>query len=337
MPVRRLLPALLAVVLCCAVPPAAGAAPYLPAPGQTWNGVTAGDSIDAFTAEVGRPAVWQHFIQWNGAFDAAIDESKAAGTRLMLALGTSFGQDLPERFSPGELARGFGDEFLVALAERLAAEGRPVYLRLMGEMNNCHNPYAPTSCLGTPRDFDHSAVVLRQAWRRAWVIMRGGEGDAIDARLRRLGLPPLQVDGAVFPRAQVAFVWAPMTGGSPNIASLRPSVFWPGSRYVDWVGTSFYSRFPNFVGLSAYYRAFAVGLRKPFALAEWAMWGADDPRFVRRLFAWIAARPRVRMLQYNQGDLPDSPFRLDRYPAAMAAMRRALASPRFTAPPPETG
>src|SRR4051794_35317071 len=139
MPVRRLLPALLVVLLWCAAPSAAAAAPYLPPPGQTWSGVTAGDSIDAFTVEVGRPAVWQHFIQWNGPFDAAVDESKAAGTRLMLALGTSFGRARAGRFSPGELPRGSGDEFIVALAERLAAEGRPAYLRLMGEMNNCHN------------------------------------------------------------------------------------------------------------------------------------------------------------------------------------------------------
>jgi hypothetical protein len=253
----------------------------------------------------------------------------------MLHLSTAPGQDLPEWFSPGEIARGFGDEFLVRLADALAATGAPVYLRLMGEMNNCHNAYSAYDCSGRRRDGDHSSTAFKQAWRRVHVILRGGPGTAIDARLARLGLPPLQADGAIFPQPRVAFVWAPMTGGAPNIAALSPHAYWPGSRWVDWVGTSFYSRFPSFSRLSAYYRAFAVGLRKPFALAEWAMWGADDPRFVRRLFAWIGARPRVRMLQYNQGDLPDSVFRLELYPSAMAALQRALAAPRFAAPPPE--
>ena len=36
----------------------------------------------------------------------------------MFHLGTSKGQNLPERFSPGEIARGKGDGFLVALDAR---------------------------------------------------------------------------------------------------------------------------------------------------------------------------------------------------------------------------
>jgi hypothetical protein len=94
-----------------------------------------------------------------------------------------------------------------------------------------------------------------------------------------------------------------MTGGSPEIAALRPQVYWPGGAWVDWVGTSFYSRFPNWGRLDAYYAAFAVARRKPFAIAEWAIWGADDPAFARRLFAWVRGHGRVRMVQYNQGSL----------------------------------
>jgi hypothetical protein len=126
-----------------------------------------------------------------------------------------------------------------------------------------------------------------------------------------------------------------MTGGSPMIAALAPAVYWPGSRYVDWVGTSFYSRFPNFHLLEPFYQRFAVARRKPFAFAEWAMWGADDARFTRRLFSWVGSHPRVRMMQYNQGDRADGPFRLRRYPRSAAVMRAALRSPRFVALPPE--
>ncbi len=62
---------------------------------------------------------------------------------------------------------------------------------------------------------------------------------------------------------------------------------------------------------------------------EWALWGADDPGFVSRLFAWIHDRPRVRMVVYNQGALIDGPFRLRRYPRSKAALRKALAHRRF--------
>jgi hypothetical protein len=50
---------------------------------------------------------------------------------------------------------------------------------------------------------------------------------------------------------------------------------------------------------------------------------------VRRFFAWIEQRPRVKMLLYNQGNLSNGPFRLSRYPASRAAIRRALAKPRY--------
>ncbi|HWT25882.1 MAG TPA: hypothetical protein VN213_20420 [Solirubrobacteraceae bacterium] len=326
MPVRRLLPALVALLVFWCAPASAGAAAYVPPAGTTWTGVTGGETIDAFEALTGKhPAVWQHWIAVNSPFQGAIDRSAAASSRLMLHVSTASGQDLPGWFTPGEIARGFGDEFLVRLADALAATGAPVYLRLMGEMNNCHNAYAAYDCGGRWRGADHSPTAFKLAWRRIHVILRGGAGTAIDARLTRLGLPPLQADGAVFPRPRVAFVWTPMTAGSPNIAGLRPEVYWPGSRWVDWVGTSFYSRFPNFAGLGRFYSAFAVGRRKPFALAEWAMWGADDARFARALFRWIAVRPRVRMVQYNQGSEPGSEFALERHPAAAAVIRAALA------------
>ena len=100
-----------------------------------------------------------------------------------------------------------------------------------------------------------------------------------------------------------------------------------GGAYVDWVGTDFYSRFPNFHWLDDFYRDFGD---KPFVFGEWALWGADDPGFVSRLFGWIGSHPRVRMVVYNQGALTDGPFRLNRYPRSRAALRKALSHRRFS-------
>ena len=36
-------------------------------------------------------------------------------------------------------------------------------------------------------------------------------------------------------------------------------------------------------------------------LGEWALWGREDPGFVRRLFGWVAPAPRAKMQVYNQG------------------------------------
>jgi hypothetical protein len=129
------------------------------------------------------------------------------------------------------------------------------------------------------------------------------------------------VAAAELPRPDVALMWVPQTRGTPDIPANMPRAYWPGGEYVDWVGTDFYSRFPNFHWLEDFYRDFPG---KPFVFGEWAMWGRDDPAFVRRLFGWIAAHPRVKMQLYNQGKLSDGPFRLVRYPRSRAALRDEL-------------
>jgi hypothetical protein len=90
----------------------------------------------------------------------------------------------------------------------------------------------------------------------------------IDAKLSRLGLPPVDVDADELPRPQVAMMWVPQTEGTPNIRANSARAYWPG-------------------------------------------------------------RPRVRMLLYNQGNRADGPFRLSRYPASRAAIRKALRKPRY--------
>jgi hypothetical protein len=332
---RRLLPVLLALA---ALPASAAAAPYTPPQGKVFNGVTAGFDVDDFQAHAGKhPAIWQHFIAWGGSYQYTLTNSRHANARVMYHLSTSRGQNMPERFSPGAIARGAGDGFLVGLTRDVAALGAPVYMRLMGEMNNCNNPYAAYSCGGGRRDRDHSPGVFKKAWKRAYLIMHGGDVATIDARLRALGLPPLQARATTLPQPQIAFVWAPMTGGAPNIHGLRPAVYWPGRKWVDWVGTSFYSRFPNFTGLERFYRDFAARKRKPFAIAEWAIWGADAPGFANRLFDWIASHRRVQMVHYNQGAQAGGIFRLSRYPASARVVRARLGNPRYLAYASERG
>jgi hypothetical protein len=328
--------ALVVLLALATLPAAASAEPFLPPQGKVWNGLTAGYDAGDFESRTGKhPAVWQHFIAWGGHYQYTITNSRDANARLMYHLSTAKGQNLPERFSPGEIARGKGDGFLVALTRDIAGVGSPVYMRLLGEMNNCNNPYAAYDCSGSKRDRDHSPATFKKAWKRVYLIMHGGDVAAINQRLKRLGLPAVQAGADTLPVPQIAFVWAPMTGGAPNIAALRPAVYWPGRKWVDWVGTSFYSRFPNFTGLDRFYKDFAAGKRKPFAIAEWAIWGSDAPGFASRLFGWIADHGQVRMVQYNQGAQPGGIFRLSRYPESAKVVRDRLAHPRYLGYAPE--
>ena len=45
------------------------------------------------------------------------------------------------------------------------------------------------------------------------------------------------------PQPRVAMMWVPQSFGSPNIAGNQPADYWPGGRYVDWVGIDIYSKF----------------------------------------------------------------------------------------------
>lgn len=311
------------------IPHTAGAVSLLPPEGKVFTGVAMGEDIEDFTRRSGQaPQVWEQFVAFDGGFRWAVDLARGAGTRLMLGISTApGGQNSPGVISPAGIAAGRGDRWLSALRDELAGFGDPVYVRLMGEMNNCDNAYAPLSCSGASRGESHSARAFVAAWRRTAVILRGEHASGINAKLARLGQPPLQAAAPPRTPAPIAMVWTPMTAGSPMVAALDPAHFWPGDRWVDWVGTSFYSKFPRFDWLSRFYERFGG---KPFAIAEWAMWDNGDPGFVRELMAWVASHPRTRMHVYNQGKDPNGPFRLRRWPAAAQALRGGLDGRRFS-------
>jgi hypothetical protein len=339
----------------------AGAKPYT-APGRkVLVGVTGGRSVDGYVKAAGkRPAVFQFYVAWGERFRYAYRRAGQAGAGLMLHLSTYNGPGTRERITPRAIALGRGDRYLFSLGRDFAAYRHPLYLRLFSEMNNAENPYSAFDPDGSPRDSAHARAWFRQAWRRIYLIVKGGRVATIDARLRALGMPSLrrqhawarvdiapQADrgGIVvrppahvvswLPRPKVAVQWVPMTAGSPDIAANRPGGYWPGADYVDWVGTDFYSRFPNFSGLDRFHatRRYAG---KPFVFGEWGMWGGDDPSFMRRFFDWVAEHRRVRMLAYNQGNHTSSEFRLYRYPKAASVMRKALRSSLYTGRPTRT-
>lgn len=314
----------------------APAATLAPHPGRLWLALTGTNPAPEFERLVGKHvAVLGSFIRWDGGYEWAIRAAAANRSRLLLHVSTANGQHQPGVISPGEIARGDGDDFLISLNRRLAEQGRPVYLRWLGEMNNCDNAYSPRRCDGSRRGSDYSPRSFRQAWRRAVLVVRGGDVATIDLELASLGMPPLDADAPVLPLPRVAFIWSPMTAGSPMIRALSPSAFWPGAQFVDWVGTSFYSRYPNFRFLTPYYKRFAARYHKPFAFAEWALWGADDPTFVGRLFTWIGAHRWTRMIAYNQENVPNGPFVLARYPRSAALIKRMISPARFLAWAPE--
>ena len=235
--------------------------------------------------------------------------------------------------APAGIVAGDGDGYLLTLSKLIAASGKPVYIRLLPEMNNANNAYSGFNADGSSRGPAYSPSTFIAAWRRVVVILRGGPVHAIDTRLTALGEPRLHGLGAggSIAKSQISFVWTPETAGTPDIPAQSADAYYPGDPYVDWVGTDFYSRFPNFTGLDTFYKKFAS---KPFSFGEWALWSQDSPSFVNQFFAWVNAHKRVQMVLYNQGY--GSEFLLSGDPASTAAIRQQIAAPRYLANTPES-
>jgi hypothetical protein len=322
---------LLAAVL---VPQDVTAASYLPPANKVFWGGQGGYSrahIRDFAQQSGKhPAVFNYFISWR-ANDSSfhwlsfrLADARAENTAAMLSVA-------PEDtgLSPRDLARGGGDAFLVGLNRLLAEHGEVTYLRPMSEMNNANNSYAPYDHSGRSRGPANSVTQFKRAWRRIALITRGGEVATIDAKLRRLRMPPVRTGAAELPRAQVALMWVPLSFGNPEIAKNHPRHFWPGARYVDWVGTTWYSPYKASSAMHAIYN-YPLWRKKPFAFAEWGVWGRDDPGFVRQFFGFMKTHPRVRMAVYYQSALLKPEFRLSTHPRSRAALRNAVRWPRLT-------
>jgi hypothetical protein len=217
----------------------------------------------------------------------------------------------------------------MGLTRLLAEHGEVTFLRPLSEMNNGNNAYAPYDLAGRSRGPAYTVRQLKNAWRRVALITRGGAVAAMDAKLRRLHMPPVRTTVAELPRSAVALMWVPLSFGNPEIARNHPRHFWPGARYVDWVGTSWYSPYKSTRAMQSFYD-YPLWRRKPFAFAEWGVWGRDDPGFVRQFFGFVKTHPRVRMAVYYQSALLKREFRLSAHPRTRAALRRATRWPRLT-------
>ncbi len=256
------------------------------------------------------------------------------GARAIFHLSTARGGHGRSIVTPRGIARGHGDAYLRALGAMIARSRQVTYVRVMAEMNNFNNPYCAVSASGRPRGRHHHPRAFRKAWRRTALILRGGRVRPINRKLRRMGLPRIRTRLHRLPRPRVSLMWNPFTAGLPHVRGNRPGVYWPGSRYVDWVGTDLFANSPNFRGLERFYRDHRWR-RKPFMLGEWALWGREDPQFVRRLFRWIRRHRRVRMEVYNQGAHHPRLLALRWFPRSARELRRHTRSRRFAAYPPE--
>jgi hypothetical protein len=332
---RRAAALAIAVVALCAGQ--AAAATLVPPKPYVFLGVSdrgATAEFEEFTALTAKhPAVLETFHPWGNSVNAAYERWRETGTRPIVAISTADDQTLAELITPQQIALGGGDDYLLQLNAFFAERGLPAYIRPLGEPNRCLNVWSAVNCDGSPKGGEHTTGWYKQAFRRIAAIVRGGQTlEGINATLAEIGLPPLNRTKGPPPTelrpAPVSMIWSPLPGGSPRVKGNFPGNYWPGSRWVDWVGTDFYSQYPVWKDLNRFYKG-KQWRGKPVAVTEWAVHVEDEPRFVKQLIAWVVKRPRVRMLVYYVGFGPGNPYDLNLYPRTLNTLRLKLRRPTF--------
>jgi hypothetical protein len=329
----------IAVTVCAVLGAApAGAAMSLVPPkpdvllGVSDRGATA--EYESFTELTGKHmALMETFFGWGNTPNKAYERWRETQTRPVVAISTQNAQTLEEIITPEQIALGDGDDYLLQLNSFFATHNLPAYIRPLGEPNRCLNAWAGVECDGTLKGGEHSAFWYKMAFRRIVAIVRGGQSlEGIEATLSELGLPSLhRTKGAnpeSLPTAPVSIIWSPLPAGSPRVKGNFPGNYWPGSKWVDWVGTDFYSKYPVWEDLNRFYEG-AQWRGKPVAITEWGQQETDEPRFVKQLISWVIAHKRVQMLTYYQGFGAGNTYELGLYPRTASTYRTKIRRATF--------
>ena len=216
-----------------------------------------------------------------------------------------------------DIAQGRGDAFLLEVNRAVVGFDGLVYVRPLPEMNGHWNEYSAFNRDGSSRGPRYSTAAFRKAFARIAVIVRGGP--SVNAKLRKLGLPPV---GADLEETPARMVWNPQGFGAPDIPANSAQAYYPGDAYVDVVANDLY-RQASGAAWDANERLYAAHRNKPYAIAEWGLWGMDDPAYVERMAAFVKSHPRTELLAYFNSK-PGSLWDLGSKPRSRAAYRRLI-------------
>jgi hypothetical protein len=311
--VRRLL--FFAVLVVLALPPSAGA---------VLLGV-AGDKA-RFRAQTGQNTqihlaftTWKTGLTLPGYIDRLFTEHRPIP---MLSLNTRHRRGY-EAITPRGIAKGFGDRYLARISKAANRFGSATYIRPLGEMNGHWNYYCAYNSNGSYRGSAHSTRNFRRAFRRIYLIMKGGTRADINARLANIGMPPLRISGDIPENRHVRVVWNPQGFGSPDLARNSANSYYPGDRFVDVVANDLYDiRFK--AEWDANLALFRSHPSKRYAIGEWGLWGIDDPAFVRRMASFVRNHPRrVEAIVYYKSER-GTIWDLGSKPKSLAAYKRYI-------------
>jgi hypothetical protein len=277
------------------------------------------DLVTGLESQVGRqPAILMWYQEWEGrpsfpAADAAFLYRQ--GIVPMISWEpwkppAVFGRlkvNQPE-YRLSNIASGAFDPYIRRYAEEIKRYGGPVMLRPFHEMDGFWYPWGGTVNGNTP-----SAFVA--AWRHVHDIF-----DSVGA-------------------SNVTWVWSVNRVSQPRTPGNRVQHYWPGHRYVDWIGISAfnwgtgspYAVWQGFDGVFGHRYEELLSYGKPIILTETGApeAGGNKAAWIHDAFTAVLARyPRLGgVVWYDKRDNAIQDWRIDSTPQALSAFRRAVALP----------
>jgi mannan endo-1,4-beta-mannosidase len=261
------------------------------APGQPW-----GRNLTRFTHATGvHPQIAAQYLKFGDPYNVA-DACRVAraGAELLI-------QWDPIRISLQRIANGGWDHYITQFARDVRAGQVPIVLSFGHEMNG--NWYTWGYTQASPRSFI-------AAWRH----------------LHRL----FAAAGA----RNVTWCWdvntwdPALAGHAPNYGIGPPRRWWPGARYVNWVGLDAYYERPTDTFRSLFkdsLRALRGLAHKPVLIAETAVAaGPWRARQIRTLFSGLRRTKVIGAVWFDRNALET--WQLEGYPPAIAAFQAGVRS-----------
>jgi hypothetical protein len=259
--------------------------------------------IDAYARQVGqKPAIVLSYKRWDikPFYPPELEQIGKRGALPMISWEPWNTDGRPAKL--WAIARGRYDGYLRRSAHLAKLWGKPVMARFAQEMNGSWAPWEQGHVGSTPRSF-----IL--AWRHVVGVFRRAGAD------------------------NVIWVWCP----NVNTGHLPFMQYYPGDRWVDWVGLDGFN-WGGSIGWRSFSEIFAGSYEelarqtsKPIVIAETGsgQTRGDKAAWVRSAFLHeLPNFPRVRaVVWYNAVDRAD--FRVDSSPSALRAFRRGIAEPGY--------
>jgi mannan endo-1,4-beta-mannosidase len=260
-------------------------------------------AIDAFARKVGhKPAIVLVYKRWDVKpfYRPELTQIAKRGAVPMVSWEPWTSSGKADKL--WSIARGRYDGYLTRSAREAREWGRPVMVRFAQEMNGSWAPWEK----GKPGSSPQSYIL---AWRHIVSLFRRAGAD------------------------NVLWVWCP----NANTGHLPFMQYYPGDRWVDWVGLDGFNwggavgwrSFSEIFGGS--YEELARSTSKPVVIAETGsgQTGGDKAEWVSSVFSReLVNFSRVRaIVWYNAIDRSD--FRVASSPSALRAFRQGVTAPRY--------